>query len=395
MSRIRFASAARFAFGLTLILGACSEPTAAPQFAAAPTVDAVKFWETGASVAWNNVARDLIRTRNVAAVFPQGRILTYLSVAQYNAIVAAEDAKDGGVHASPAAAAAGASVVVLKKFFPLDAATLDATLLAQKKEARWPGERHTDFAAGEAIGREIGAEVLAYAATDGVGLTPLPVNPRGPGNWTGAASVLGHYGARTFALTSGDQFRPGPPLEFQSPEFNAALAEVRSLTDNLTPEQIAFAKMWAPQGPAWLNGVAVEMITDHRRTERDAARILALANMAAFDVMNACFDAKLTYYYIRPYEADPMIKVSVTKPNHPSYPSGHSCITSTYATILADAFPQERERLEAMVQDAGFSRMLAGLHFRFECEVGQQLGQQVAEQVLRTAPHGHAPIPLD
>lgn len=373
------------AVALVLSLGACSDPIVTPL--PDPQVSA----EAGPSLSWNQTARDLLAARGGS----QARILTYLSVAQYNAIAAAEDVKGVSNNASPAAAAAGASLVVLKSFFPLDATLLDDKLLAQKAAAPWPEEKNKDLAAGEAIGRAIGVLVVAYAATDNVGLTPEPANPGGPGSWTGANSLRAHYGTRTFALTSGDQFRPAPPPAFGSAQFSAALAEVRALSDGLTPAQLAIAQNWGPKGPAYMNSVAAEMLVDRHRSDRDAARVLALANMAGFDVLNACFDAKFAYYLIRPSQADPLIKLPIGLPNHPSYPSGHSCIAAAYGTVLASVFPEESERLKAMVEEAGLSRMYAGLHYRFDCEVGQELGRQVAEYVLRVAGHGHAAIPLD
>ena len=381
--------------GFALLISACSDTVATSPRPSARSSAAVKFSEVGSSVAWNQTARDLIVARNLSNPGIEARILTYLSVAQNNAIVAAEDTKDHGNHASPAAAAAGASLVVLKSFFPLDAALLDGKLLAQRAATAWPGEQQKDFAAGEAVGRTIGALVVVYAATDRVGLTPAPANPGGPGNWTGVNTLRGFYGARTFALLSGDQFRPGPPPAFGSAAFNAALAEIRSLSDHLSPAQLAIAQLWNNRGPAYMNSVAVDLITSHHNSEREAARVLALANMAAFDVLNACFDAKLAYYLIRPSQADPQIHLPIGLPNHPSYPSGHSCITASYATVLANAFPDEAVRLDAMVEEAGVSRMYGGLHYRFDCDVGHVLGRQVAEFVLRIAGSGHAAIPLD
>jgi hypothetical protein len=380
---------------LAVSLGACSDPTASPLPTTGPQLSAVKFWEAGSSIAWNQTAREIITARGGGTPGSQSRILTYLSVAQYNAIIAAEDAKEGGDHASPAAAAAGASVVVLKSFFPLDGALLDAKLLAQRAAPSWPGETNKNFAAGETIGRAIGALVVAYAATDRINLTTPPANPGGAGSWTGVNAAIGFYGARTFALTSGDQFRPAPPPAFGSAEFDVALQEVRALSDGLTPAQLAVARFWAPNGPAYMNGIAAEMAVAHHTSERETARVFAVANMAGFDVLNACFDAKLAYYLIRPTQADPFIKLPVGLPNHPSYPSGHSCITAAYATVLAAAFPDERSRLDAMVEEAGLSRMYAGLHYRFDCVVGQQLGRQVAEYVMRVTAGGHSPIPLD
>jgi membrane-associated phospholipid phosphatase len=144
-----------------------------------------------------------------------------------------------------------------------------------------------------------------------------------------------------------------------------------------------------------MNSVATELIVSHHNSEREAARVLALANMAAFDVLNACFDAKFAYYLIRPSQVDPQIHLPIGLPNHPSYPSGHSCITASYAGVLADAFPDQTARLDAMVDEAGLSRMYGGLHYRFDCDVGHELGRKVAEWVLQVAGRGHAAIPLD
>jgi hypothetical protein len=63
--------------------------------------------------------------------------------------------------------------------------------------------------------------------------------------------------------------------------------------------------------------------------------------------------------------------------------------------VLASLFPEERGRLESMVEEAGLSRMYAGLHYRFDCEVGQALGRDVAAYLLRVTKGGHTAIPLD
>src|SRR5687767_14561109 len=157
------------AIAAVLAVGACSETTTSPTPEASPSLADVKVWEAGVSVSWNKTARDLITARGVNTPAGQSRVLTYLSVAQYNAIVAAEDNKDEGVHASPAAAAAAASHAVLKSMFLSDGTMLDAKLAAQRAAERWSGDQNRSFAEGEKVGREVAADVLAYAATDGVG----------------------------------------------------------------------------------------------------------------------------------------------------------------------------------------------------------------------------------
>src|SRR5919107_84670 len=67
----------------------------------AANADAAKFWEAGASIYWNELLRNLIAGKttkpNQQATL---RAFTYLSLAQYDAVVAAEDGKDRGVHPS-------------------------------------------------------------------------------------------------------------------------------------------------------------------------------------------------------------------------------------------------------------------------------------------------------
>src|SRR5206468_10684568 len=54
-------------------------------------------------------------------------------------------------------------------------------------------------------------------------------------------------GMRPFFLTSADQFRPAPPPAFGSPDYLAALAQVRSISDTRTAEQVNIALSW-PRG---------------------------------------------------------------------------------------------------------------------------------------------------
>ncbi len=374
---------------LTLVLaaalasGACSEsdtPTAPPARPSAPdqvSASAVKSWEVGSSVRWNRKAIDLFRARGG----PFGRPLSYLSLAQYRAVLAAKDGKDGSVHPSLAAAAAGASVVVLKRFYPLDAEAIDDMLDAQRAESPPAGEKHKDFAAGEAIGRAVAAAVLAFSASDNEGVLDPGLPPVGPGYWLKGpgAIVRAGYGARPFFLTSNTELISPPPPAFGSAVYLAALAEVRTTTDNRTPAQLAIARKWVPFAGVVFDLVAGDLIEKYRVKELEAARIYAYGNTAANnDAIIACFHTKFTYWYIRPSQADPLITTPVGLPNHPSYPSAHSCQTGAWQTILTAAFPKERDMLAEMAQEAQDSRMFAGLHYRFDNEAGVALGRAAA-----------------
>lgn len=375
------------ALALTGVMGCTDTPTRVlrPTDAAA---DAVKFWEVTASTRWNERATVLVTQRPPAnGQAATSRILTYLSLAQYRAVLAAENGKKGSLHPSVSAAVGGASVAVLSAFFPLDAAALESQLDADLAGPQWPGAQNQDAASGEAIGRAVGAAVVAQSATDNYFVVSPGSPPVGPGYWVPNGTIVrGMHGARPFFLETADQIRPLPPPAFGSPEFVAALAEVRAISDSRTPEQLALAQFWntstGPFTAGALNLIVDALITEHHRSEREAARILAYANAAAFDAQIACFDAKFYYWFVRPSQADAQITLPIGLPNHPSYPSGHSCITGALMTVAASAFPSEAGRLHAIIAEAGMSRVYGGIHYRFDVEAGQGIGRAAAALAL-------------
>lgn len=377
----------RLALG-ALALAACADAPTTP-VVPSPQLDAVKFWEANASTRW------IERTTQLVTLRPPGnaqaavsRILTYVSLAGYRAVLAAEAGKEGSKHPSVPAAVGGAAVTVLSSFFPLDVAAIEAWYDADLAAPGWPGAKHQDPATGEAIGRDVGGGVVALAATDNYLVVSAGTPPVGPGYWVwnGAAIVRSLHGVRPFFLSSADQLRPGAPPAFGSAEYLAGLAEVRGISDTRTAEQLGIAQHWnSSTGPftaGMLNLIMVDLIRAHHRTEREAARILAYANAAAFDAQIACWDAKLHYWFIRPSQADNQITLPIGLPNHPSYPSGHSCITSALMSVLKDALPSETGRLEEIIRLAGMSRIYGGIHYRFDIEAGQGIGRAAAALAL-------------
>ena len=89
------------------------------------------------------------------------------------------------------------------------------------------------------------------------------------------------------------------------------------------------------------------------------------------DALIGCFDAKYTYWLIRPPQADPAITLPIGLPPHPSYPSAHSCVSGSSTEVLAAMFPSERSMLEAFVYSAlfdGDDTMLVGLTGDYDIE---------------------------
>ena len=380
------------------------EPDAAPTGLTAPLTASRSAATTGdlASPGWQAIEANLVAQANLAAVVST-RAYSLLGVAQYLAVQRAEGSRRDGRSSgdgSDAGAVAGASATVLSYLFPAHAQALEDTVKAHRSTG--PG-----FARGEVIGRAVGAEIVARAAADGFATPFSGTIPVGPGLWisnTTPATIAGGPlpGARPWFLKSARQFRPGRPPAFGSADFLAALAEIRHIADTRTTEQIEIATVWA-QGVGtpttagfWLQ-VATDGINSHRLSERQATHLYALLSASMFDAQIGCWDAKETYWFIRPWQADPGITVvaAVGKPNHPSYPSGHSCISSSAGEVLGAFFPKERKRLDAMVSEAGLSRMYGGIHYRFDIEAGQRLGRSVARFTLRADRSGHSVLTPD
>jgi len=375
---------------LFLASAACTDAPVGPTALPEANGRAVKFWEALATTRWNERASGLLALRppgNGQAA--ANRIFSYLSIAQYRAVLAAESGKDRGTHPSVGAAVGAASAVVLSWFFPNDATSLEDQLDGDLLAPSWPGGAQEDPVSGVAIGRTVGAAVVAQAASDNYLVVPVGSPPVGPEFWvsSGAPIVRSVHGARPFFLSSADQLRPPPPPAFGSAAFLAGLAEVRTISATRTAEQTAIALFWnfntGPFTAGALNRTAVELIRKYRRTEREAARILAYANAAAFDAHIACWDAKVAYWFLRPSQADPAITLAIALPNHPSYPSGHSCLTGAMMTVLAEEFPGDRARMEEIVELAGLSRIYGGIHYRFDVDAGREIGRGAAAVALR------------
>jgi membrane-associated phospholipid phosphatase len=369
----------------SLVVGACDThtvPDATGPIAVDQDVSAAKFWEAGATVAWNALAVDLAR----ATAVDVGRLHLYLGLAQLRAAEAAQAA--AGPHPPIAGAIGGASATVLTAFFSGSIAQIEAALDAEAEAGSWPGAKHQDFAAGEAIGRAAAARVLAYAATDGVGLTDPGTPPLGDGFWiwTGGPIVRGNLGARPIFLAAANEFRSGPPPAFGSPQFTAALAEVRLIADTRTADQLAIALFWnvnqSGRSQAAFMEIARELIVSHHRSDAEAAQIMFLMGAASFDALIGCFEAKYHYWLIRPPQADAGIVTAFPTPPHPSYPSAHSCSSGALAGVLAATFPSEAGRLAAIAEESSLSRLYAGIHYRFDMEAGLALGRAVAAKAL-------------
>jgi membrane-associated phospholipid phosphatase len=377
------------------------------------TQTTVEFWNAGASVRWNEIARDLVAKHRTDPPMA-ARLYALLSVAQYDALVAAWNNKYFHnrpapetvvsslrplvmVHADPVypsehATVAAASAAVLAYYYPDEVEFLESKVSEHEASRLWAGVNfRSDITAGDSLGREVAEIVIEYARADRSDAKWAGTLPTGEGIWFSSTTeepLLPMWGqVKPWLMTSGDQFRSEPPPAYGSPEFQAGLAEVRQISDGRTEEQARIAALWADGSgsytpPGRWNKIGADLILKYGLNEIRAARAFALMNMAMMDAGIACWDTKFYYLLPRPSQADPSITTPVGLPNFPSYPSGHSCFSGAGAEVLSYLFPDDGEALRDLAEEASVSRVYGGIHYRFDGEAGLAQGKATAQLAI-------------
>src|SRR5712691_7463110 len=268
------------------------------------------------------------------------------------------------------------------------------------------------------------ARLVAARANDRSAATPPPfVAGTQPGDFgpvppAFAAPVFtGWANVTPFVLESARQFRPEPEPAVTSPAYATALNEVKSLGQNTstarTADETVAAKFWA--GPIWntWNEIADDAALAHHTNLETTARLFAVLNVTFADGVIAFYDAKYHYLIWRPVTAvrlgdtignpaitgDPTWTPLATTPADPSYPGAHSVISAAGASVLSSFFGKDDQiqvtsdvmkgtvrtfdSYQAVMTEAGLSRIFAGVHTRLDHESGLELGRDVAQLVLR------------
>jgi hypothetical protein len=317
--------------------------------------------------------------------------------------------------ASVDAAVAAATRTALLKLIPAQQAAIDADYQAALRSLP-DGSAKSD---GIAVGEQAASAVVAACATDGA-VAPNTYRPHTtPGVYVPTMSpAVPHWGKRRpWVMTSGDQFRPGPPPALTSDVWKRDFNEIKALggkdKSQRTPEQTAIAQFWEATAPVVYWPVARSVATAPGRDVTDNARLLAVAAMAMDDALIAVFDAKYTYNFWRPVTAirnaegdarDPGWTPFIDTPMHPEYPCAHCIISASLGVVLqAEIGAGPAPKLSSssstaggavrtwntvgdFTQEVALARIYDGVHYRNSTEVGTAMGQKVGELAVKSFP---------
>ena len=280
----------------------------------------------------------------------------------------------------------------------------------------------------ETFGRLMAMAVMTWARTDGghEAWGPLRrdqnpfVPPSGPGLWTAtpplfAKPLLPGWGRnRPFVLkTAADCPAPPPPAYAEEPgtEFRKQGEEVLRISNAATQEQRQFALYWAddagktPTPAGHWAFIAGDVLKARKANLATAAETYARLNIAMADAFIAAWATKYQTNVLRPVTYIQIaidsnwVPTLMATPPFPDYPSGHSVQSSAAAAVLARLFgdktaftdnthndrgwgPRTFPSFKAAADEAGLSRLYAGIHYRFSVTGGQVQGDCVGRKAL-------------
>jgi hypothetical protein len=322
--------------------------------------------------------------------------------------------------ASVDAAVAAATRTALSKLFPAQQAAIDEAYQALLRPLP-DGPAKTN---GIAVGEQGATAVLAARAEDGIGLPDTYRPHTTPGLYVPTVlPVVPNWGKRKpWVMTSGDQFRPGPPPSLTSETWARDYNEIKALgsksSTQRTPEQTAIAKFWEATAPVVYWPVARSVASAPGREVTDNARLLAVAAMAMDDALIAVLDAKYTYNLWRPItairngdldgndatERDPGWTPFIDTPMHPEYPCAHCIVSGALGAVLAaEIGPSPSPQLSSaspmagnavrtwasvreFTEEVALARIYDGVHYRNSTEVGSSMGRKIGELAAKSIP---------
>ena len=213
----------------------------------------------------------------------------------------------------------------------------------------------------------------AYAQSTG------PIEPNA-GNW------------KPWVISSGKDYRvPPPPGPSDTRHELKALAEMISHNDAATLQQIAYWNAGAPSY-RWMDLINQRALTGPPLPPFPH-RVYTYVAMAMNDATIATWESKYYYNRARPSEMDHKLTTAAAVPNSPSYPSEHAATAWAAATVLAYLLPGEATAFQHMAEEAGKSRVFAGLQYPSDYEAGAELGRRVAREVITRAANDGSALP--
>jgi PAP2 superfamily len=270
------------------------------------------------------------------------------------------------------------------------------------------------------FGKDVATAVFNWAETDGYKNANASYTvPTGAGLWKPtppafAAPLTPYWGNnRNIIIGSTTNTQPAAPIVYStepSSSFYQMVKQVYDVSQVLTDDQKAMAIFWRDipgvSSPGhWLS--ILQQVIQHSGAKLDkTALAYALTGIAINDALISCFQTKYQYNLVRPvtYIREVMghsaWNTFIGTPAHPEYSSAHASLSAAAADILTELFgkpqtfidhtydylslpPRTYPSFTAIGEEAGMSRLYAGIHYLPSITLGLAQGRKVTANIFK------------
>lgn len=315
----------------------------------------------------------------------------------------------------------GAMAATNRSLFP-NASTADKAVIDSLENALTQEflsiQTQSKLSVSAQFGKAVALAVFNWSETDGYKNANNPYTiPTGPGLWKPTAPAFTapatpYWGNnRTVVTGSTGGTQPAAPVAYStdpSSAFYQMVKQVYDVSQTLTDDQKAMAAFWRDvpgvSSPGHWLSILQQVIRIEKTSLDEAAVSYALTGAAINDALISCFKSKYQYNLVRPitYIRDVMGNTSWSSylgtPAHPEYVSAHSSLSAAAATIMEDLFgntgpltdhtydymgfaPRTYSSFSAIAEEAGLSRLYAGIHYMPGINAGLVQGRKVAGNI--------------
>ena len=426
---------------LTCFFTACEEWPNGPSNGEVNSGNLVKKYPADVALKWINLQQKLTKKTPGFDPLVSGRSYAYSGLTLYESILKGMPGyksvaspligtdinilpKHQVIHWSASANAAMA--FILKNLYAntSDANKVTIDSLESVLNAEYQNETNAQIVSESAdYGRKIANSIFEWSKTDGgheayLGATSSTyVVPTGPGLWIPTPPALSkpsrpYWGDnRSFILNSALSTAPPPPMpysETQDSDFYKMVNEVYTISLSLNDEDNRIIKHWADipgnyNTPSHYTHIATQLIEENKLKLDQAAVTYAKHGIALNEANISVFKAKYVNNLIRPisYIRDVMGYTAwntvIGTPAHPEYPSAHATVGGASSTVLENIFgknysfvdrthenlngARSYKNLKEYATEAGWSRVLAGIHYKPSADIALAQGDKVGNLV--------------
>lgn len=168
-----------------------------------------------------------------------------------------------------------------------------------------------------------------------------------------------------------------PPPANDSAQTKAELGEVLTLQVTRTPEMVASAVADAEEN-VW----RFADVMGPKFNKETLPKFSAFFDRVVATEGAVVDPAKDVWKRPRPHQLSDLVKPAVKLSNSGSWPSGHATVGTMMGIILSDMVPEKRAEIMARASEYAHNRVVGGIHFASDVEMGRISGSVIAAVLL-------------